>query len=45
MKASGKACQKRRPCFKHHVSGNDTANNDGSGNPHGDGIKVIEIDD
>jgi hypothetical protein len=45
MKASGKACQKRCTCSNHHVGGNDTANNNGSGNPHGDGIKVIEIDD
>jgi hypothetical protein len=45
MKASSKACQKRHPCSKHHASGNDTTNNDGSGNPHGDGIKVIKIND
>jgi hypothetical protein len=45
MKASSKACQKRLPCSNHHVGGNDTANNDGSRNPHGDGIKVIKIED
>jgi Holliday junction resolvase RusA-like endonuclease len=46
MKTSREGCQKRRPCSDHHGRGNDAANNDdGSGNPHVDGTKVIAIDD